>query len=157
MSQMKPFEIIIAEDNLADIELVRLALAEHKVECRLHVFRDGVEAMTFISDLDGRQGAPEIDLVLVDMHLPKRDGEEILGCLRATERYALTPVIVMTSSPSSILEQKEIRHAALGFFQKPSTLAEFMELGAIVRRVLERHTTFRSEKQEGLTCSGGIA
>jgi CheY-like chemotaxis protein len=113
--------------------------------------------MTFISDLDGCQGAPEIDLVLVDMHLPKRDGEEILRCLRATERYALTPVIVMTSSPSSILEQKAIRHAAFGFFQKPSTLAAFMELGAIVKRVLERHPTFPSAKQEGMTCSGGLA
>jgi hypothetical protein len=57
-----------------------------------------------------------------------------VSALRATERYAQTPVIIMTSSPSRIIEEKAIRHAALLYLQKPSTLAQFMDLGGIIRR-----------------------
>ncbi|MEO8100270.1 MAG: response regulator [Acidobacteriota bacterium] len=131
-----PFEIIMAEDNPVDVALVRQAIHEHQLNCRLRVIRDGAEALTLISNLDADPTAPALDLLLIDMHQPKRDGAAILDCLRSTERYAQTPVIIMTSSPSRIIEEMDDGHAALVYFQKPSTLAEFMELGAIMRRVL---------------------
>ncbi len=70
-------------------------------------------------------------------HLPKHDGEDILKHLRSTERYAPTPVIVMTSLDSSITGDKAAKNAALVYFTKPSTLDEFLKLGSIVRSVLE--------------------
>jgi DNA-binding response OmpR family regulator len=134
----KPFEILLAEDSLEDAELVRLALKEHGVECVLRVFRDGEEAITFLRSLDADPKGPALDLLIVDMNLPKRSGEDILKCLRSTENYARTPVIVMSGLMARATEEKATRHAAMLYFQKPSTLDGFMQLGSIVRNVLRK-------------------
>jgi DNA-binding response OmpR family regulator len=133
----QPFEILIAEDNPADVALVREALKLHKVECVLHVLRDGEQALAFLDSLDRDPKKPRVDLLILDMHLPKYDGEDILKRLRSTEHYAQTPVIAMTSQTSSWIEAKATKHAALFYFQKPSTMDELTELGAVVRKVLE--------------------
>ena len=132
------FEILLAEDNPADVTLVRAALDEHRLDCTLHVMKDGAQAIAFVDSLDHNPAAPRLDLALVDMHLPKNDGEEILERLRSTERYADTPVVVMTSSESPRVQQAAEKHAALHYFKKPMSLEEFMQLGGIVRSILER-------------------
>jgi DNA-binding response OmpR family regulator len=132
----QPFQILIAEDNPADVELVREALKAHNIDCVLHVLRDGEQALALLDHLDNDPNMPRVDLLILDMHLPKYDGEDILKRLRSTEHYAQTPVIVMTSISSSGIEAKATKHAALFYCQKPSTLAELTELGAVVRNVL---------------------
>jgi chemotaxis family two-component system response regulator Rcp1 len=140
MTETKPFQILLAEDNPGDILLVREALKEHRVACELRVIRDGAEAITWINSLDTDPRGPSLDLLLLDMHLPKHDGKDILERLRSTGRLAQTPVVVMTSSDPSVIElqaeERAARPAALVYFRKPSTLNEFMQLGSIVRDVL---------------------
>lgn len=133
-----PFKILLAEDSSADVLLVRRALRDHAIDCDLHVTRDGAEAIQWLMQLDGSPGGSSLDLMLLDMHLPKHDGEDILRRLRTTENYAQTPVIVMTSSDSPAMESVALRNAALHYFRKPSSLQEFMQLGSIVRNVLSR-------------------
>ncbi|HLG99171.1 MAG TPA: response regulator [Bryobacteraceae bacterium] len=128
--------ILVVEDNPADLTLVREALKEHQIDCTLHVTNDGAKAIAFLSSLDTDSKAPRLDLVLLDMHLPKRDGADILKSLRATERYGQTPVIVMTASDAPEDYEKAEKNAALSYFRKPSSLAEFMKLGALVKSVL---------------------
>jgi CheY-like chemotaxis protein len=130
------FEILLAEDNLADISLVREALNEHQVNCSLHSVRDGAHAIAFIERIDRDVKEPCLDLLLLDMHLPRYSGEDILRKLRAMERCAQTPVIVMTSSAAPSDERSAEKHAVLHYFRKPSELNEFMELGRIVKEVL---------------------
>lgn len=137
-TETRPFEILLAEDSQADAELVREALKEHHVNCSLRVISDGAQAIEFIDRIDGDPKAPPLDLLLLDMRLPRCDGEEVLQRLRSTEHYAQTPVIVMTGLSSSSLEGKAIRHNAMTYFEKPSTLEEFMQLGSIVCRILEQ-------------------
>ena len=137
MDQRKRFQILVAEDSSADVALVREALNEADLDCALHVIGDGAEAIRFLDKLDAEQSASALDLVLLDMHLPKCDGEAILKRLRCTERYGQTPVIVMTASDSSVVEQKAMKFAALSYFRKPSSLDEFMKLGTIVRDLLD--------------------
>src|ERR1700724_3595225 len=115
------FEILLAEDNAADVALVRQALTRHQVDCVLRVMRDGEAAIQWIDRLDADPKVSPLDLLLLDMHLPKHDGEDILKRLRSTERYAQTPVIVMTSLNSSAVEAKAAKNAALVYFRKPST------------------------------------
>ena len=74
-------------------------------------------------------------------HLPKHDGQDILKHLRSTERYAPTPVIVMTSLNSSITGDKAAKNAALVYFTKPSALDEFLKRGSIVRSLLEARSS----------------
>lgn len=128
--------ILLAEDNAADEVLVREALQEHGVACNLHVVKDGAQAIAFIRNLDNDRTRPQLDLLLLDMHLPRYDGTEILSALRSTEHYAQKPVIVMTSSASPGLREAADKHAAMHYFRKPSSLEEFMRLGGIVRDVL---------------------
>lgn len=130
--------ILIAEDNLADVSLVREALKEHQIDCVLHVVKDGAQVIEFLEKLDNHRKAARLDLVLLDMHLPKRDGSEILKALRSTENYAQTPVIIMTASDSPDDEERAEKHAAAHYFRKPASLDEFLQLGAIVRSVLAR-------------------
>jgi CheY-like chemotaxis protein len=135
-TETRPFEILLAEDNSTDLALVRQALTCHHVDGVLYVMRDGAEAIEWIDRLDTDPEARPLDLVMLDMHLPKCDGEDILRRLHSTEHYAATPVIVMTSIDSSVVEEKAPSGAVLAYFRKPSTLGEFMRLGLIVRRVL---------------------
>ena len=139
-SQSRGFEILLVEDNPADAGLVRQALDEHRLEYTLHIISDGEQAIKFLNMLDRNANAPQLDLLVLDMHLPKRNGEEILKRLRSTERYAQTPVIVMTGGDSRSLEEKAIKHAAISFFRKPSRLYEFMQLGSIIENVLRTRT-----------------
>lgn len=136
--QERPDHILLAEDSPADVGLVRLALREQNFNHILHVATDGEEAIAFIekADLDSTVAGP--DLLLLDMHLPRYNGEQILQRLRSTERYAQTPVVVMTSSDSPADQDRAEKHAALFYFRKPSRLDEFIQLGAIVRDILAK-------------------
>src|SRR5579863_96160 len=93
-----PSQILLAEDNPADVGLVREALREHNVACDLRVISDGQEVLAFIDQLDADDRLPCPDLLLLDLSLPKYDGREILHYLRSSERCGRTPVVIMTSS-----------------------------------------------------------
>jgi len=135
--EVRPFQILLAEDNAADADLVRMALKTHEIDCTLHVVHDGAKAIELIANLDGDPRAPNLDLCLVDMHLPKRGGVDILERLRSTEHYARTPVIVMSGTEAPSVEESAANDDALVFFQKPSGVDEYLQLGSIVQRLLK--------------------
>jgi CheY-like chemotaxis protein len=135
-TEARPYQILLAEDSAADVGIVRLALRDQGLHHVLHVARDGEEAISFIEKADNDRKAPGPDLLLLDMHLPKYNGEEILKRLRSTELYGQTPVVVMTSSDSAADHDRAQKHAALFYFRKPSRLDEFIQLGVIVRDIL---------------------
>jgi CheY-like chemotaxis protein len=135
-AETRPFQILLAEDSAADVGIVRIALRDQDLDHVLHVARDGAEAIAFIERADGDRKAQGPDLLLLDMHLPKYDGEEILKRLRSTELYAQIPVVVMTSSEAPRDYERAQKHAPLIYFRKPSSLDEFIKLGVIVRDIL---------------------
>lgn len=130
--------IVLAEDNPADVGLVREALREHKIDYELRVLSDGEEAMAFIDRLKLDTQIPCPDVFLLDMHLPKHDGGEVLRYFRASERCGQTPVVVLTSSDSLGDRQNAEKNAAVHYFRKPLSLAQFMQLGKIVKDVMGR-------------------
>jgi CheY-like chemotaxis protein len=129
-------QIVIAEDNPADVMLVRLALTEAGLDCELHVLADGEKTIDFIEEIDAKPASLVVDLLLLDMHLPKKDGEAVLKRLRSTENFAQTPVIVMTASDAPRDHAQAQKHAALHYFRKPSNLEGYMQLGVIIRDLL---------------------
>jgi CheY-like chemotaxis protein len=131
-------QIVLAEDNPADVGLVREALREHDVQCQLRVISDGEEALAFIDRLDMDTKLPCPDLLLLDLYLPKRDGGQILRHLRSSERCGQMPVVVLTSS-SWVRDQQDVeKNAVVQYFQKPISLYEFLDLGRIVKEVISR-------------------
>jgi CheY-like chemotaxis protein len=131
-------QIVLAEDNPADVGLVREALREHDVHCELRVISDGEEAMAFIDRLDVETNLPCPDLLLLDLYLPKRDGSQILKHLRSSERCGQMPVVVLTSAGWMRDQQDLEKNAVVQYFQKPISLDEFMDLGRIVKEVIGR-------------------
>ena len=128
--------ILLAEDNPADVELVRVALEDRSVDCDLRVVSDGQKAMEFLDRLDADSKLACPSLLLLDLHLPKRDGAEVMSRLRASERCGQTAVVVLTSSDSPRDMEDAERHAALHYFRKPCSLDEFLALGDIVKRIV---------------------
>ena len=139
-TEAKPFEILLAEDSEGDAELVRQALQQHHVDCRLHLVSDGARAIEFINRIETDPNARPLDLLLLDLRLPICDGDEVLTRLRSTKHHAHTPVIIMTGLSSRSVKEKAIRHDAMLYFEKPSTLDEFLQLGSMIRRVFEQGT-----------------
>ena len=96
-----PVEILLVEDNPADLELTMHAFKSYNLAHRVHVVRDGAEAIDFLfsSGADGiRTAAEGPTVILLDLKLPKIDGLEVLRRIKAQERLRTIPVVVLTSS-----------------------------------------------------------
>jgi CheY-like chemotaxis protein len=136
VSALPPRYVVLAEDNPADVTLVREAFREHGVDCVLRVIPDGEQLLSYIDGLkaDSKISCP--DLLLLDLSLPKYDGWHVLEYLRSSDRCAETPVIVMSSSGWPKDRQNAEKHAAVHYFQKPTSLHDFMRLGGIVKGLI---------------------
>jgi CheY-like chemotaxis protein len=129
-------QILLAEDNQGDVLLVQQALEEHHIPHELHVVADGEEALRFVAHMGKTGEAPCPDVLLLDLNLPKTDGPQVLNEFRRHPECAHVPVIVVTSSD---LPKDRAHIDALGvscYFRKPTDLDAFLQLGAIVRKVV---------------------
>jgi DNA-binding response OmpR family regulator len=77
-------------------------------------------------------------LLLLDLNVPRRTGDEVLRRIKRSPKCANIPVIVITSSDSREDRQKASELGADEYFRKPSNLTEFLELGKLVRRLTQR-------------------
>jgi two-component system response regulator len=96
-----PVEILLVEDNPADVELTLHVLKKNNLANRIKVVRDGVEALDFVFGAadDGNGNLENIPrVILLDLKLPKVDGIEVLARIKADPRTKKIPVVVLTSS-----------------------------------------------------------
>lgn len=130
--------IFLAEDNQADVLLVRTALEEEGLKFHLRAFSDGEEMLHFLEELDSASDRPvSPELFILDLNLPRYSGEEILDRIEKSPRCCNSPVIVLTSSDSPKDRQKAASRGVAEYFRKPTDLEEFMALGKVVRNVLD--------------------
>jgi len=101
MRNKNEVEILLVEDNPSDVEMTLRALKKHNLANKVHVVRDGAEALDYIF-ATGIYAERNIDdhpkVILLDLKLPKVDGMEVLRRIRADERTKCVPVVVLTSS-----------------------------------------------------------
>ena len=130
-------KILLAEDNPADVYLIRTALEEHGVDLALQVAADGSEVLRVIQEEESL-AETQLELIILDLNLPRHDGIEILRRLREAERLARIPVVVLTSSdsPSDRLAASELGAAC--FLRKPSNLEQFLKLGEVFKALLQQ-------------------
>lgn len=131
----KAVSILIAEDNPADVGLVREALEEHGVEGQLMVVTDGQQAIRVIEDIES-QWVPCPNLFIIDLSLPKHPGREVLESLRRSPKCSQAPVAVLSSSDSQRDRKDADRLGVSRYIRKPSRLEEFIGLGAIFSEML---------------------
>ena len=135
-----PIQILLAEDNPGDVFLIREALREQGLEYELFVVEDGEEAVAFVCREGAYAGAARPDLILLDLNLPKYGGREILQKIREIPELANVPVAILSSSD---WPKDKFDTAALGancYIQKPFSLEEFMEIGAVLKELLSSTT-----------------
>jgi chemotaxis family two-component system response regulator Rcp1 len=131
-------EVLLADDNPSDVYLIREALREHAVDCVLHVVSDGKDALGAIS---GETSAGSISLIILDLNLPRHDGIEILQKLRESAWLDHVPVVVLTSSDSPRDRVLANQLGATKYLRKPSSLEEFLSLGAVFKDLLGQTAT----------------
>ena len=93
-----PLEILLVEDNPADVRLTREAFLEGKILNNLIVAKDGVEAMEVLRRQGRYSTVPRPDLILLDLNLPRKDGREVLAEIKADPALMRIPVVVLTTS-----------------------------------------------------------
>jgi CheY-like chemotaxis protein len=130
-------DILVVEDSRTDVFLIREALETAEVNANVHVVTDGHAAIKFFDAVEADENIPCPALVLLDMNLPKRNGNEVLNYLRQTTRCRDAQVIIVSSSDAPRDRASIADLAVAGYFKKPSDYAAFMRLGALVKAVLE--------------------
>lgn len=128
MKDLEPLEILLVEDDPADVELTQEALADSKLMTNMNVTRDGEEAMSYLRKEGPYQDAKTPDLILLDLNMPKKDGREVLNEIKADDSLKTIPIVVLTTSES---EEDILRSYNLGancYVTKPVGLAEFMKV-----------------------------
>ena len=134
---MKTLRVLLVEDNQGDVLLIEEALRAHNLQFKLDVVADGIDVKRYLERIGTIPDAPCPDVFLLDLNLPKGDGHEILNNFRGNPKCSAAPVIIITSSDAPKDRQRAERLGASAYFRKPSDLAEFMELGAIIRGVID--------------------
>src|SRR6185369_2237804 len=91
-------EILLVEDNPADVNMLQESFLESKVANELHVVDDGEAALDFLHKRGEFATAPHPDLILLDLGLPKINGLEVLAEIKADPDLRHIPVIILTNS-----------------------------------------------------------
>jgi two-component system, chemotaxis family, response regulator Rcp1 len=122
-----PKEILIIEDNPADVRLVREALRDTQPEVTLRVAIDGEEALRILRREDEHATVGRPSLIFLDFNLPKADSREVLRQIKGDKDLRRIPIAVFTTSDA----EKDIRDAydlyANCYLRKPIDLDGFLE------------------------------
>jgi chemotaxis family two-component system response regulator Rcp1 len=127
--------ILIVEDNRGDVLLVEVALREAGLQFELIHLADGEKAVDYLVKLGNGHGGPSLDLVLLDLNLPKRDGWEVLETLRSVDLTRLVPVMILSSSSAPHDIARAERLGVSKYIRKPSTLDEYLAIGQTVKQL----------------------
>jgi CheY-like chemotaxis protein len=121
--------ILLAEDDLKDVELTLAALAEHNLANEVVVVRDGQEALDYLyrrgSFAMRAEGNPVV--VLLDIKMPKVDGIQVLRTLKSDPKFMATPVVMLTSSRESKDLEECYSLGVNAYVVKPVKFEEFVD------------------------------
>ena len=118
-ARSKGWNILLVEDNLADVRLMREVLRQGARQVTLHVARDGEQALEMLAR------DPEPDLVLLDLNLPRVHGREVLARMKADTRLKHIPVIVLSTSRADADVAACYQLHANCYLQKPMDVERF--------------------------------
>jgi len=91
-------KVLLVEDSPDDADLMVAALNEGSLTHRVSLVEDGEEAIAYLRREGAYETAPVPDLILLDLHLPRKNGFEVLAAIKADEQLRRTPVVIMTST-----------------------------------------------------------
>ena len=127
----RKFNIVVADDDSSDLELLQLAVERSGVPANVHEVRDGQEAIEYLEGANpftDRQLHPFPDLLILDLKMPRMDGFQVLDWLRAHPDCGQLPVVMLSSSSLERDVEEAYRRGANTFFTKPMDYGKFSDL-----------------------------
>lgn len=121
-------EILLVEDNPADVRLIKETFKDFKVSNNLSVARDGMEAMAMLKKEGQYRDSLKPDVILLDLNLPRKNGFEVLEELRLDPDLKRIPVVILSTSDSEKDVMKSYDLHANCFVTKPVGLDEFIKI-----------------------------
>lgn len=132
--------ILIVEDNLTHQKITEYALKKSSIHCRVHVVRDGQEALDFLlhqNQYAEVTNSPKPDIILLDLNLPKRDGREVLGVIKDDPSLKEIPVVIVSTSDREEDINYAFQKGAAAYISKSSGFDKFMEQVADIARFVQ--------------------
>lgn len=130
--RVRPLQILLVEDNPADIELTRQCFRESRTPNEVHAVSSADTALAYLKRAGDWARAPRPHLVLLDLNMPGVDGREILAFIKSDPDLLTIPVVILTTSDADIDVDGAYRLRANSYLRKPSDLDEFVELADAV-------------------------
>ena len=121
-------EVLLVDDNPADIDLMSEVLANSKRHFHVSVASDGAKAISFLRRQGEYSEAPAPDLVVLDLNLPRKDGREVLSEVKADPALAKIPVVIFTTSQANSDITRSYELGANCYLRKPGNLPAFVEV-----------------------------
>jgi two-component system response regulator len=128
MSPIRSVDVLLIEDDPADIELTREGLKDSKMMVHLNTVDDGIKAMQYLRGETPYTDATRPDLIILDLNLPRKDGREVLQDLKKDEALKGIPVVVLTTSQDAWDIQRCYEWGANCWITKPIGLKEFIKI-----------------------------
>ena len=129
---LQPIEVLLVEDDPGDELMTREAFEDNKIGNTLHVARDGEEALDFLYRRGAHADAPSVDLILLDLNLPKYDGRQVLERIKSDPDLTHVPVVILTTSSSEEDILRSYKLHANAYVTKPVDVNQFI---AAVRQI----------------------
>lgn len=127
-SPPRALDILLAEDNEADIKIALRAFERAALKHTIHVVRDGQEALDFLRREGKHAQAPRPDVVLLDIQMPKLTGLQVLEEMKKDAVLRSIPAIMLTSSRNEGDIRTSYSNSVAGFMQKPIAFEDFEKL-----------------------------
>jgi len=132
----RPVRILIIDDNIGDVGLLREALKEECPDCEITHLDNGERALDYLLQRGEYVQSPTPELIILDLNMPRIDGHEVLNVVRSTPRLSGISVSVLSSS-SYEMARAGLMHPN-HFFQKPFDLDDFL---SVAKQILRQFRT----------------
>ncbi|MEL6626293.1 MAG: response regulator [Bacteroidota bacterium] len=125
---IREINILLIEDNPGDVRLTQEALKEGAYSYNLQVVSNGEEALKYLLREEGYEEAQELDIIFLDLNLPRKDGREVLSEIKTNPRIKHIPIVVLTTSEAEpdIINTYQL-HANC-YITKPVDINRFIEV-----------------------------
>ena len=127
----EPIVILLVEDDLAHIEIIKRNFEASRLANRLISVEDGQEALDYLyrkGKYKDTDQSPLPNLILLDLRLPKVDGLEVLKTIKADSALSSIPVVILTTSPAESDMVKAYKYNANSYLVKPVDFSKFNQL-----------------------------
>ncbi len=128
----EPVEILIVDDNAADLMIMQEALLDTRLSVNLHTAANGEEAMKFLRRVGEHSAAPRPHLILLDLNMPRKNGHEVLQEIKSDHLLMRIPVVVLTTSQADDDISRAYAAHANCYIRKPVDFNSFCD---VMRRI----------------------